>query len=183
MWVRNTVSRTAPFAATLHFTIESARARRFAAHAAVAAALAAFAVGCGAQEELLQARTPMAPVVSRDVEAEPVVAESPRGRTRDELGNVTVSGGAVDDANQVAASMMPSFRRCKLKWSPKSSGEVHVAAKIGPVGEVRMATPEAADPMPPMLVACVRAKVASAKFAAPTGNDPTVVIPIRFQAD
>ncbi|HVY46416.1 MAG TPA: energy transducer TonB, partial [Minicystis sp.] len=114
--------------------------------------------------------------------AEPRVdARAPR--TRDELGRVTVVGGSVDDANQVAASMLPSFRRCKLRWSPKSTGEVQVAAKIGPVGEVRIATPEGGDPLPPMLVACVRAKVASAKFAPPTGSDPTVVIPIRFSAD
>ncbi len=141
-------------------------------------------VGCQSSNEIelrsaADAATPRIVEVA-DTDARP---EPRAGHVRDAVGQVTVSGGAVDDAPQVAQSMVQSFHRCKLKWSPKSTGEVQVAAKIGPVGEVRIATPEAADPMPPMLVAWVRATVASAKFAAPTGNDPTVFIPIRFAAD
>ena len=139
--------------------------------------------GCQSSNEmeLRSSADAVAPRVEvADAEARP---EARAAHVRDAIGQVTVSGGNVDDAPQVAQSMVQSFHRCKLKWSPKSTGEVQVAAKIGPVGEVRFATPEAADPMPPMLVACVRAKVASAKFAAPTGSDPTVVIPIRFAAD
>jgi hypothetical protein len=97
----------------------------------------------------------------------------------DQLGRVVVEGGQVDDASQVAEAMLPSFHRCKMRWSPNTSGEVQVKAKIGPVGEVRIAKPEG-DALPPMLIACITANVAGAKFAAPTGNDPTVVIPIRF---
>jgi hypothetical protein len=100
-------------------------------------------------------------------------------RSKDQLGAVVVEGGQVDDARQVAAAMLPSFHDCKMRWSPNTSGEVQVKAKIGPVGEVRIAKPEG-DALPPMLIACVTANVAGAKFAAPTGNDPTVVIPIRF---
>ena len=137
-------------------------------------------VGCQSSNEMEQARTPVDAAREAETEARP---EARASRVKDEVGQVKVTGGSVDDAPEVARAMAPSFHRCKLKWSPKSTGEVQVAAKIGPVGEVRIATPEANDPMPPMLVACVRAKVAAAKFAAPTGADPTVFIPIKFAAD
>jgi hypothetical protein len=161
MWVWNTFSRILPIGA-------------------VALGLMA---GCQSSNEL-ELRSP-ADTAARSFEsADSDARPEPRAsRVRDEVGHVTVSGGSVDDAPQVAQAMVPSFHRCKMRWAPKSTGEVQVAAKVGPVGEVRFATPEAADPMPPMLVACVRAKVANAKFAAPTGSDPTVLIPIKFAND
>jgi hypothetical protein len=141
-------------------------------------------VGCQSSSEM-EMRSPTDIAVARNVEVGEVDArpDPHAAHVRDAVGQVTVVGGSVDDAPEVAQSMVQSFHRCKLRWSPKSTGEVQVAAKIGPVGEVRIATPEAGDPMPAMLVACVRAEVASAKFAAPTGSDPTVVIPIKFAAD
>jgi hypothetical protein len=111
----------------------------------------------------------------------PIDANAPvdTADTRLQLGEVEVVGGDVPDAAAVAATMVPRFRDCQLRWAPDQDGEVRVSAKVGPSGEVRMATPESHE-FGGMLVACVAGEVAGAQFATPSGQEPVVVIHVRF---
>jgi hypothetical protein len=77
--------------------------------------------------------------------------------------------------------MVPQFNECQLRWAPRAEGEVQVSAKVGPGGEVRVATPSS-DDLSGMLVSCVGSEVARGQFATPSGDDPVVVIRLRFVA-
>jgi hypothetical protein len=98
-----------------------------------------------------------------------------------EVRQVEVIGGDVPNAAAVAENMVPRFRACSVRWGNADEGEVRVSAKVGPSGEVRMATPTS-DEVSGMVVTCIAGEVAGAQFPAPTGAEPTVVIHVMLAA-
>jgi hypothetical protein len=92
---------------------------------------------------------------------------------------VHVVGGDVPNASEVAETMVPQFRECQMRWAPSARGDIAVSAKVGPGGEVRMATPTS-DDLSGMLVSCVGSQVSRGQFATPSGDDPVVVIHLHF---
>jgi hypothetical protein len=160
------------------------------------ALLFAALVGChaGADPRLAtDASRPSAEMGATEAQPAPSMAPQPSAHhgaaVSVQLAQVEVVGGDVPDATSVAATMVPQFRACQMRWAPRARGEVQVSAKVGPSGEVRMATPsvsaaepDATDELPGMLVSCIGSEVARGQFATPSGNDPVVVIHLYFAA-
>jgi hypothetical protein len=96
------------------------------------------------------------------------------------VGPVQVAGGDVEDASEVANSLTQDLRRCPGQGQPSTRSELTVSAKIGPQGEVRFAKPEGGFELRREVVRCITGHVASAQFAPPRGQDPTVIIPIAL---
>lgn len=143
----------------------------------ISGCLVLLAVGC--------ASSPAAPLDGA-VAAPPAVAV-PAGPTVGEVSNgdvyvgpVQVAGGDVEDASEVANSLTEDLRRCPGQGHPRTRSELTVSAKIGPQGEVRFAKPEGGFELPGEVVRCITGHVASAQFAPPRGQDPTVIIPIAL---
>lgn len=102
-------------------------------------------------------------------------------------GNVAVpgptqSGGNVPNAAAVVAGMTPGFRRCYNNGinheDPNMKGSVRITARIGPNGEVLSASASGSGTVSATVVGCMRARVASAQFAAPEGGGATLIIPV-----
>ncbi len=102
-------------------------------------------------------------------------------------GNVAVpgptqTGGNVPNAAAVVAGMTPGFRRCYNNGinheDPNMKGSVRITARIGPNGEVLSASASGSGTVSATVVGCMRARVASAQFAAPEGGGATLIIPV-----
>ena len=99
------------------------------------------------------------------------------------VGEASVAGGTVANANTVVAGMAAGFRRCfnkGLQEDPAMKGTVRVTAKIGKGGEVVSATPSASGTLSKTVVDCVSARISSAQFSPPVGGLATLVIPVSM---
>ncbi len=98
------------------------------------------------------------------------------------VGGAVVSGGEIKNAKAVVARMRGRFRRCYVmgrKQNPDMAGTATLTAKVGPQGEVLGVGGGASPPLAPIM-GCLKAVVAGAQFAAPTGGGAVVTIPITF---
>lgn len=104
-------------------------------------------------------------------------------RSRLDIGVASTSEGKVDKASQVVTGMGAGFRRCYnlgLAEDAHMTGSIRVTAKIGPGGEVVSAMPTGGSGLSEAVIACVVARVSTARFAVPEGGGATVVIPVTF---
>lgn len=134
--------------------------------------LGAFVVACGSNPAL----APEGPARSADV----ATPADPASNGNLEVGAVHVEGGDVADATEVATGLADDLRECPGKGAPQTRTELTVSAKIGPQGEVRFAKPEGGIELPGAVLRCITGHVASAQFAPPRGQSPTVIIPIEL---
>ena len=110
-------------------------------------------------------------------------ANAPKGNAS--LGSTTVAGGTLPNAARTVARMRGAFRACYnqgLAVNPDMAGTVTVTARIGPNGEVVMATASAGGTMSRAVADCIAARVRGAQFDPPEGGSgATIVIPVRFE--
>lgn len=98
------------------------------------------------------------------------------------VGGPTVTGGDVPGAGATVAGMTPGFRKCFVtglnKEDPTMHGTVRITAKIGPNGEVLSASASGSGNVSATVIGCMRSRVASAQFSAPSGGGATLLIPV-----
>jgi hypothetical protein len=105
------------------------------------------------------------------------------------VGGVTVSGGKIANASQVAAGMAAGFRRClnsalaRDPGSIKGGSTLRVTAQVGKDGEVLSSTPSGGAGLSASAIACIAARVSSAQLAPPDGGNATLVIPLSVQVN
>ncbi len=121
-----------------------------------------------------------APVVSMGPGSAASVRPPPGGAVA--VPGPTVIGGEVPNAPGTVAGMGAGFRRCYYnglnREDPTMRGTVRITAKIGPNGEVLSASATGGGTLSATVIGCMRARVASAQFSAPTGGGATLIIPI-----
>ena len=97
--------------------------------------------------------------------------------------DVKVERGKVDNANRAVAGMRAGFRRCyerELESNPNAKGAMTLTVQLGPNGEVTGVTSTETGDLGGT-IGCCKARAMSAQFAAPSGGDAQVVIPIRCE--
>lgn len=101
-----------------------------------------------------------------------LAVEVPAPTPKVDLGSVSLTGGAVSNADRVVAAMRAGFRACYgrgLVNAPDAQGALRCTARIGPSGEVLSSGCTSAGGVPAEVVACIRRRIASAAFAPPEG--------------
>ena len=100
-----------------------------------------------------------------------------------ELGPITADGPAPANAEQVTASLRPSFRLCYrrgLESDPKIAGSLSISAKIEPNGHVKSAEAVTSTGVSASVTECVLSKVRNAQFDPPGPMGSTLRIPVSF---
>lgn len=94
-----------------------------------------------------------------------------------------VAGGPVPNVGLVVDGLTAGFRRCYgngLSADPDMKGSLRITATIGPDGEVLSATAAGGRSLSVSVVACLTARVRSARFSPPKGGSAKIVIPVTL---
>lgn len=91
----------------------------------------------------------------------------------------------MDSSNQqsILAQMGPGFRRCYnrgLQNDPNMKGSMRVIARLGPDGQVVIASSSGGNGLSQEVIKCVVTRVKAAQFNPPGGGGATIVIPVNF---
>ena len=95
------------------------------------------------------------------------------------IGSANVEGGKVANAERVVASMKAGFRACYnrgLVSNPDARGEIRIAIKVGPEGEVTEASLEPTGTLTDEITDCVRRRAEMANFVAPEPSSSQATI-------
>jgi hypothetical protein len=107
--------------------------------------------------------------------------KGPRGSLT--MGETSVAGGNVSDANRVVAQMHAGFRACYnrgLAGNPDIEGKISLSIRVGPTGQVASVTASKTGNLPPAVVDCVKARANSANFSPPQGGVAVIQVPVSF---
>lgn len=151
--------------------------------------LAALDLGLHGNGPLEPGKIPRGPIPGGDPPRMDPVTPGPAPTVRPPTPSVavpgpTVAGGDVPNAAGTVAAMTPTFRRCYTnglnREDPTMRGTIRITAKIGPNGEVLSASASPSGNLSATVVGCVRGRVASTQFSAPTGGGATLIIPVTL---
>lgn len=98
------------------------------------------------------------------------VAPPPAEKGKVEVATVTVKGGQIDNASQVAEGMRAAFGRCYAKGlgtDPSAAGQVTLTIRIGAAGQVLGVSVQRTDKVPAQVASCMTVRAGSAEFAPP----------------
>jgi outer membrane biosynthesis protein TonB len=107
--------------------------------------------------------------------------KGPRGSAT--MGETSVAGGNVSDANRVVQQMHAGFRACYnrgLAGNPDIEGKISLTIRVGPTGQVAAVTATKTGNLPPEVVDCVKARANSANFSPPQGGVAVIQVPVSF---
>ncbi len=95
----------------------------------------------------------------------------------------TTQGGVISDATRVVAGMRPGFRGCYnrgLADYPDASGNIQLAIRVGPGGEVQSVSATPSGNLPSSIVSCVRGRAEMGLFSPPVGGSAVVMVPVTL---
>lgn len=157
---------------------EVAGAERPKAAAAARAALAAMKSSLTPAEaaRLAALPAPTAPTAADEAKV---------GHVEVGISDVSITGGAVSNAQAVVAGMAAGFHRCYTRAQEKAAlgeGDVTLTIRVDKTGAVTEALPSATNGTLGDAPACLAARAASAQFAAPKGGEATIVVKVQLHA-
>jgi outer membrane biosynthesis protein TonB len=110
------------------------------------------------------------------------VVKGPKGSA--DIGDASVAGGTVSDAQRVVATMRAGFRACYRRGqdeNPDIEGKIALSIQVGPTGQVTSVTATKTGNLPQSVLDCVKARANAANFAPPQGGGVAVVqVPVTF---
>jgi hypothetical protein len=150
------------------------------ASAAVSSASAAPVVTAAAAPSVLPSAPPpiatVAPTASAT--APPVVAPPQPSPTTPQPESASAS-----DATAAVARLRPGFRSCYthgLVTDPSMSGNIVIAIRIGPRGDVTRVDKVRGSGLSPAVEKCILDEARTATFAPPGGSGSTIQFPVTF---
>ena len=103
-----------------------------------------------------------------------------------EVGTVTVTGGAIANAERDAIGMRAGFGIiCYLRGlatHPDAEGQVTLTIRVGLAGQILGVTAQQSNKVPAAVVSCLTSRAAASQFDPPTGAkvSVTVAVPVTF---
>jgi hypothetical protein len=107
--------------------------------------------------------------------------QGPRGNAT--TGGPVTSGGTVSNAARVIAGMRAGFRACynrALAVNPDAAGQIRLAIRVGPGGEVQGVQATASGNLPDSVTSCVKARAQAGQFDPPQGGLAVINVPVSF---